>query len=175
MDTRLSAIDNIWIAASDDRRSDVVAMLDAGASVDARDDNGYSPLQAAASYGHAELLELLLKRGANPIIRDCDDDTPLHQAETVACAQLLLDHGADLLAKNSEGLTAEEVAGNDDRLEVQNFLRAKMGLPPAEPRPDAEEQLAELMAKYELGVVEVDEDGEWVDADDADPADAIEE
>ena len=36
---------------------------------------------------------------------DNDRDTPLHLCETVECAQVLLEAGADLNARNSDGRT----------------------------------------------------------------------
>jgi len=36
---------------------------------------------------------------------DNDMDTPLHRCETVECAKLLLEHGAELNERNSEGRT----------------------------------------------------------------------
>ena len=55
------------------------------------------------SYGHLELARYLLAHGADPQIRDGDDDTPLHVCETVECAELLLAAGAALDSVNSEG------------------------------------------------------------------------
>ena len=54
---------NIWIASSDGDIPAVLEHLAAGVAVDAKDDNGYTPVHAAASYGHTELLRLLLDRG----------------------------------------------------------------------------------------------------------------
>lgn len=36
---------------------------------------------------------------------DNDMDTPLHRCETVEIAKILLDHGADVNARNAEGRT----------------------------------------------------------------------
>ena len=54
------------LAASDGDLSSVTQMLDAlGFSVDALDDDGSTPLMAACFGGHADLVELLLERGAD--------------------------------------------------------------------------------------------------------------
>lgn len=42
------------------------ALLDAGASVDATDEHGVTPLMRAAGRGGAEVVKLLIQRGANP-------------------------------------------------------------------------------------------------------------
>ena len=48
----------------------VTVLLDKGAAVEARDDRGRTALMAAAELGHAEIVDLLLKRGADPRDRD---------------------------------------------------------------------------------------------------------
>jgi ankyrin repeat protein len=45
-------------------------LLDAGAHVDDRDDRGRTALMIAAEAGRAEIVELLLKRGADPSLKD---------------------------------------------------------------------------------------------------------
>jgi hypothetical protein len=61
----------------------------------------------AAARGHADICELLLKRGGKPVA--CNgNDTPLHFAvifNNPKLAQLLIDHGADVHAKNWKGET----------------------------------------------------------------------
>ncbi len=42
---------NIWLAASDNQIDRVVAYLEEGIDVNERDQNGYSCMHAAASYG----------------------------------------------------------------------------------------------------------------------------
>ncbi len=48
----------------------VTMLLDKGAAVEARDDRGRTALMAAAELGHAEIVALLLKHGADPRDRD---------------------------------------------------------------------------------------------------------
>lgn len=45
-------LDNIWTAASDGELEKVKGYLASGIDVNAQDETGYSPLHAAASYGH---------------------------------------------------------------------------------------------------------------------------
>ena len=74
-------------------------------TVNDADTFGYTALHAAAGYAQAEVMEYLLSIGANVHAGDCDGDTPLHQAESVECAALLLKAGAVLDARNSKGQT----------------------------------------------------------------------
>ena len=59
----------LWEAAHGGRLDDVRRCLDAGVSVDAVY-QGSTPLWYAAYYGHAEVVRLLLERGANPKARN---------------------------------------------------------------------------------------------------------
>lgn len=55
-------------------------LLQTGANVHARDDGGLIPLHNACSFGHAEVVSLLLCQGAEPNARDNWNYTPLHEA-----------------------------------------------------------------------------------------------
>jgi len=85
--------------------------------VNAEDRGGLIPLHNAASYGHVEIAQVLLKHGSHVNANDRWQFTPLHEAaqkgRTQLCA-LLLSHGADPYVKNQEGQTTIEVATQDD-------------------------------------------------------------
>ena len=76
-------------------------------------------MHAASAYGQIEVLHWLFFSGANMNVRDSDGDTPLHYAESVAVAEVLVGGGADVSARNNEGKTAlacklEDVLPEDD-------------------------------------------------------------
>lgn len=99
---------NIWLSASDNDTASVLAHLALDSSlVNAHDENGYTPLHAAASYAHIDLLRLLCtKYGGNINVRDFEGDTPLYVAESVEVAKVLVEElGADWRGRNEEGLT----------------------------------------------------------------------
>uniref|UniRef100_A0AAQ4NNV2 Poly [ADP-ribose] polymerase n=1 Tax=Gasterosteus aculeatus aculeatus TaxID=481459 RepID=A0AAQ4NNV2_GASAC len=86
-----------------------------GANVHARDDGGLIPLHNACSFGHAEVVSLLLCQGADPNARDNWNYTPLHEAaikgKIDATMQiLLLQHGADPNIRNTDGKSALDLA-----------------------------------------------------------------
>ncbi|KAA8894275.1 ankyrin repeat-containing domain protein [Sphaerosporella brunnea] len=122
---------NIWIAASDNDIAAVARFIAADPScVNARDDNGYTPLHAAASYNHIQLLKSLVRNhGANPNITDFDGDTPLFVVETVDAARCLVEElGTDPEHKNEEGLTAADSIEQDgDFPLVAAYLREREG------------------------------------------------
>ncbi|KAK8216383.1 hypothetical protein IWZ01DRAFT_202895 [Phyllosticta capitalensis] len=118
-----------------DNPAQVLALLQAHPDLaSARDAHGYSLAHAAVSYSQLDLLRALVRTyNVDPNIRDEDGETPLFAAETVDAAQCLVEElGADVHAKNDEGLTAEERVEQDAEFPlVSAYLRSKMGIPPA--------------------------------------------
>jgi ankyrin repeat protein len=113
--------DNIWVAASDGRIEDVEHFL-LNMSPDSQDDQGYSVLAAAVSWGHAELVELLLgKYKANIDILDQDGDSSLFLCSDAAMAQLLVGAGIDVSVRNHMqrlAIEAHYIEGHDDIVAV---------------------------------------------------------
>ncbi|MDQ3170198.1 MAG: ankyrin repeat domain-containing protein [Acidobacteriota bacterium] len=68
-------------------------LLDAGADVNARQQMDYTPLMGAAANARAELLDLLLARGADPSLATTDGKT---------AADLARDHGHEDVARRLE-------------------------------------------------------------------------
>ncbi len=87
----------------------VRALVEAGASVDARDGVKHcTALHMAARRGNVEIAEALLDCGAGIEVRDSVGDTPLRRAvncNKTGVAALLLARGADLHSKGSQSLT----------------------------------------------------------------------
>ena len=91
-----------------DCRSIVVLLLDAGASANDPDPDGYTALHSAAFWGRHEIARLLIKRRADVNARAKNGFTPLHEAarlESVAVAQILLAAGAKVNATDNERRT----------------------------------------------------------------------
>ena len=64
------------------RLDSAAALLDAGAKVNRAGRGGLTPLMMAAGYGDREMVALLLRRGANPRLRDGDGDAAIDYALT---------------------------------------------------------------------------------------------
>jgi len=118
--------------ASEFGRIDVVRLLlDHNADVDARDNDGDTPLLCAAVCGQLKVVQILLDRNVEINARSNDGSTPLHIASEGPLGQferhpdivqLLLDHGANAQLRNLNGKTASEVARGPRREEIVQLL-----------------------------------------------------
>lgn len=91
-------------------------MIATGARVNNPDGEGIHPLFQAIMASNPQMVELLLKKGADPNVKIMDGQTPLHIVITlwtnrhtahdkVEIARLLIDKGADLSARGHLGNT----------------------------------------------------------------------
>jgi ankyrin repeat protein len=77
-------------------------------ALNARDENGYTPLYTAATYNKLPTVRLLVKEGADPRIANNWGDEPIHQAAyfgTVEMVSLLLERGIDVNQRGSSQRT----------------------------------------------------------------------
>jgi hypothetical protein len=109
-----------------ERRTDEITilcvLLSHGADINVADNRGGTALHKAVENGKIPLVRRMLQFGANPntkchvYIDGPDNVTPLHSACTSKeLVQLLLDHGADASAKDSEGQTPVDYVALDNR------------------------------------------------------------
>ena len=122
-------VSNIWIASADNDIALVESYLNSGNfSPNSKDANGYTPVHAAASYGHIDLLKLLISKGGDINVQDEEGDTPLHHVEDVNLARLLVEElKADWEKKNHDGQTAAEyIEENNDgeSLDLVHYLKS---------------------------------------------------
>lgn len=97
-----------WVAAADGNLPLLQAALShLQLTVNAKDENGYTFLQAAASYNRMHVLEWLVQRPhADCSLVDGDGDSALHYASTATVARFLVGAGVNPSILNGEGLTA---------------------------------------------------------------------
>jgi ankyrin repeat protein len=98
----------VFEAANSDNAGTLLALIKAGAKLDAPNEKGETPLQLAASMGR-KVTPILIKAGANLNARDEDGQTPLVAAATTGeteAMRLLIDANADVNAADKSGRTA---------------------------------------------------------------------
>lgn len=107
-------VTNIWVAAGDGDLSRVQELVETtSVSPNAADQFSYTPMHAAASYGHLDVLRYLLSHGGDINITDDDGDTPLYTVEDSSTARFLVEHGATLDHRNNDGLSPVEHLSKD--------------------------------------------------------------
>jgi ankyrin repeat protein len=105
--------------------SKIKDLIERGADVGAKTDDGWTPLHLASSMKELEIAKLLLERGADVEAKNNDGWTPLHLASEynrIETAKLLLDAGADLEAEDDTGWTPLHWASEYNRIEIAKLL-----------------------------------------------------
>ncbi|KAL9117500.1 MAG: hypothetical protein Q9187_005963 [Circinaria calcarea] len=129
----LNKIDNrkktalIW-AAEGGHEAIIQLLLEKGADVDAKDENGHTALHEAAFKGNKAVIRLLLEKGADIKVKDKDKWTAMHAAALSgheAIIQLLLEKGADIDAKDEDGQTVLYQAASSGHEAVIRLLLEK--------------------------------------------------
>ena len=86
-------------------------------NLNAQDKKGRTPLhdaiQAACISNRLEVVFMLIKREADVNCRDKDGNAPLHLARSLGIVKCLVEHGADVNARNRQRLTALDIAQSE--------------------------------------------------------------
>jgi ankyrin repeat protein len=141
-ENELKAAESIWNAIELGSIEAVKQHLAAGADVNAKDEDGYTPLYAVAGGGHKEIAVLLIANGADVNAKNKYGETPLHYAATKEIAELLIAKGADVNAKDEVESTPLHTAALNGHKEVTELLI---------------DNNADVNAKYEDGGTPLDE------------------
>jgi hypothetical protein len=117
----------LMFAAKDGHAGIVNDLLNAGAKLEARDNDGDTALMYAAIDNRVDVASVLLNAGADVNAKNNKGDTPLLAAslrgrtETV---KLLLAAGADASVKNQKGQSAAALAQEEGHAEIVQLLKS---------------------------------------------------
>ncbi|NWR40688.1 PP16A phosphatase, partial [Tachuris rubrigastra] len=158
----------------DDSGSVVSVLLDAGADVNSRDTELWTPLHAAATCGHLRLVQLLIQRGADLLAVNSDGNMPYDLCEDEAT----LDFLESAMAEQGEGESGritqeriEEARAATERCMIREIRElARAGADLDAPRGHGATLLhvaaangyleaAELLLEHRAGTDSRDEDG----------------
>lgn len=129
---------------------EVLAALDAGATVELNDGQGVPglPLGIACFMGYADIVRELVKRGAHANIADNREPvSPLSMAirgGKTEIVRLLVELGAEVPAGMSTGLSEDELAAARKTAEARKF-------PPARPLHDELDVIEEIIMPRAFG------------------------
>jgi len=139
--------------------SKVQDLIKRGADVDAKDNDGDTPLHLATERNFIEIAKLLIERGADVNAKNSWGETPLHMASyhnRIEIAKLLLDAGADVEAKNMFGMTPLYFTDTIKKIKLAQLLlerganpmtKANHGKTPFSKAKS--KQMRELLQKYQ--------------------------
>ncbi|CAK5268732.1 unnamed protein product [Mycena citricolor] len=141
----MAPLKNIWVAAGDGDLDRVRYLIEQESlSPDIPDEFTYTPMHAAASYGHLNVLEYLISKGGDVNVTDDDGDTPLYTVEDVATARFLVEKGAQVDRQNKEGVSPIDHL-QEEFGDVANYLQSLVSPATAvatetAPQPSQQEQ-----------------------------------
>lgn len=103
--------------------------LDEGSPLDQYADDGFTPLGLAAYFGHNELVRWMIEQGAdvNKPARNAMQVAPIHSAvarQNIELCRLLLEHGADVNARQARGVTPLHSAAHNGNAALVELLLA---------------------------------------------------
>lgn len=106
-------------------------LVRAGASINTPSNNelNATPLQSAVAGGHAPIVKMLLKSGAQPNVRERGGVTPLHAAAIngdTESIQLLILAGADLHIRSADGKRPLDLAEEKGHHKAAEILKREI-------------------------------------------------
>ena len=116
----------LHLAAYCDRPVTLKALIEAGADVNAQDNQGCTSLTFATQEGNPMIVMELIKAGADVNLAGHDGVTPLHLAVQnghEGCAAMLIQAGADVHRRTNTGMTPIKFAIDNEHDKIAKLLR----------------------------------------------------
>ncbi|KAI4319678.1 hypothetical protein MLD38_033251 [Melastoma candidum] len=105
--------DRLCTAARKGEARAIQRLLENGATINGRDQHGWTALHRAAFKGHVECVRMLLDKGVDLDAKDEDGYTALHCASesgNTDVVEVLMKRGADVEVRTNKGVTAFQIA-----------------------------------------------------------------
>ena len=115
----------LFDAVSGNRISEIESLLKQGADVNAKTENGWTPLYCASNWNRIDIAKLLIENGADVNAQNKNGWTPLHEAsywDYVGIAKLLIENGANVNSKNKDGWTPLHWASRWKQIGIAKLL-----------------------------------------------------
>ena len=118
----------IFYAVENDQKEMLKLLLEKGAEVDVRDEEGRGPLTMAAKKGKNEMVKTMVKAGGNPDSKGKEGMTPLmiyaERNDGLKMAEFLVENGADVNARTKGNLTPLSLAESNNYSAIVTILKA---------------------------------------------------
>ncbi len=123
----VSAEDLLFKAIEEENVQEVETLLQKGAKVEKKNEDGNTPLHVAAYKGNVDIIEILLKFGANPHERNYRDGKkcPLHYAViqgNIKAARVLLKSTNELYCRAENSASSLHLAARDGNISMITSL-----------------------------------------------------
>lgn len=121
----LRLADKLATAARKGDVRSIQLLLDSGAAINSRDQNGWTALHRAAFKGQTDAARTLIDIGIDIDAKDDDGYTALHCAVEAAhdeAVQLLVERGADVEVVTNKGLSAMQIAQSMQYSRIMRIL-----------------------------------------------------
>lgn len=122
-DRSVHTVTPLWCAAVSGRLEVLRALADAGADVNAGSDSGSTPVRSACFMTHLDVVRFLVSRGADIHRPNHNGGTCLiNSVQSVRLCAYLLEHGAEVNARDTQLKTVLHYAIQEHRVETVRLL-----------------------------------------------------
>ncbi len=122
-------VDALYRGLDDNNRAEIMSLIEQGADINVKDDDGWTPLIYASRLGHLDLVKYLVENGADVSVKDgIEGWTALIHASIkgdVDIVKYLVENGAEVNTQSDSGETALDRAVQLNNVDVVSYLQSK--------------------------------------------------
>ncbi|MDB4331459.1 ankyrin repeat domain-containing protein [bacterium] len=116
----------LWQASATGDKTTVLAEINRGAELDAKNADGLTAMHLAVLYGHREIIDLLISNGASTDHTDPRGNTSLHIAAFLGrwlIVEELLQAGSDARIRNNDGFNPDDLVALSWNPSLERYYR----------------------------------------------------